>query len=76
MSVCLFACHVFVTNVTQPYISAKNKDNDTKPSEYDSWGLPSTFMMSRMTLSSQSPVRNPQRPPSTPVKDPPFLTYF
>ena len=30
-----------------------------------------------MTLSSVSPVRNPQRPPSTPLLDPPpFLTHF
>ena len=49
-----------------PYISAKNKDNDTKLSGYDPWGLSRSSMSSRMTLSSKSPVRNPQRPPSTP----------
>ena len=46
---------------TNPYISAKNKDNDTKLSGYDPWGLPSTSRMSWMTLSSMSPVGNPQR---------------
>ena len=29
--------------------------------------------MSEMTMSSMSPVRNPQRPPSTPLLDPPLL---
>ena len=53
----------FVTNVTYAYNSDKNKD-DTKFSWYDPWGVPSTSIMSRMTLSSKSPVRNPQRPPS------------
>ena len=56
--------------VTHPYISAKNKDIDTKLSGYDPWSLPSTSMTSRMTLSSNSPVRNPQRPPR---KRPPIL---
>ena len=32
----------FVTNVTYPYNSAKNKDIDTKLSGYDPWGLSST----------------------------------
>ena len=31
-----------------------------KLSGYDPWGLPSTSMMSRMILSSKSPLRNPQ----------------
>ena len=35
-----------------------------------------SFMMSGMTMSSMSLVRNPQRPPSTPLLDPPFLTHF
>ena len=48
------------------YNSAKNKDNDTKLSEYDPWGLPRSSMLSRMTLSSKFPIRNPQRPLSTP----------
>ena len=74
---CLYVCcHIFVTMVTHPYSSAKNKDIDTKLSGYDPWGLPSTSIRSRMTLSSKSPVRNPQRPPSTHILDPPFLTHF
>ena len=63
--VCLFVCHVFVTMVTHPYISAKNKDDDTTLSGYDPLRLPSTSMMSRMSLSSKYPVGNPQRPPHT-----------
>ena len=54
-----------VTMVTHPYISAKNKDNDTKLSGYDPWGLPSTSIMSWMTLSSMSLVSNPQCDTST-----------
>ena len=76
VSVCLCVCNVFVTMVTYPYISAKKKDIDTKLSGYVPWGLPSISMTSRMTLSSKSPVRNPQRPRSTPMNDPPFLTNF
>ena len=64
-------CDVFFTKTTNIYISAKNKDNDTKPSGYDPWGPPNPFMVSRMILSSMSPVRNPQLPPSTPLLDPP-----
>ena len=60
----------FFTKTTNLYISAKNKDNDTKPSGYDPWGPPRSSMVSRMTLSSKSPVRNPQCPPSTPLLDP------
>ena len=67
LSVCVCVCYVFVTEVTHPYISAKNKDTDTKLSGYDPWGLPLSSMMSRMTMSSMSPVRNPQCPPSTPM---------
>ena len=37
-----------------PYISAKNKDNDTKLSGYDPWGKPSTSKSSRMTLITLS----------------------
>ena len=52
------------------YISAKNKDKDTKPSGYDPWGPPRSSMVSRMTLSSKSHVRNPPTsskcPPSRP----------
>ena len=40
----------FVTNMTYAYISAKNKDNDMKLSEYDPWGLPSTSITSLTTL--------------------------
>ena len=50
----------------QSYISAKNKDNDMKLSGYDPWGLPRSSMLPRMTLSSKSPIRNPQRPPRAP----------
>ena len=75
-SVCLSICYVFVNMVTHPCISAKNKDNDRKLSGYDPWGLTRSSMSSRMTLSSKSCVRNPQRPPSTPLPDPPFLTHF
>ena len=53
-----------------------NKDIDTKLSEYLPEGQTRSFMTSRMTLSSKSPVRNPQCPPSPPLLDPPFLTHF
>ena len=59
-SVCLFVClmsvcNVFVTMVTLliSYISAENKDNDTKFSGYDPWGLLST---------SIAPKPNPTSP--------------
>ena len=61
---------LFFTKTTNIYISAKNKDNDTKPSGYDPWGPPRSSMVSRITLSSLPPVRNPQRPPSTLLLDP------
>ena len=61
----------FFTMTTNPYISAKNKDNDTKHSGYDPWGLRRSSMLSSMILSSKSPVRNSQYPPSTPLLDPP-----
>ena len=73
LSVYLRVRYIVFTMVTHPYISAKNKDIDTKLSGYDPWGLPSTSTTSRMTLSSKSPVRNNQGPPSTPMKDPPIL---
>ena len=75
MSVCLSdVCLLrFFTKTTNLYISAKNKDNDTKPSGYDPWGLSRSSMLSMMTLSSKSPDRNPQHPPSTPLLDPPPL---
>ena len=80
MCVCLYACmsvcHVFFIMTSNPYISAKNQDNDTKPSGYDPLGLRRSSTRSRMTLSSKCPVRNPQCPPSTPLLDPPFLTHF
>ena len=56
---------------TNLYISTKNKDNDTKLSGYDPWGLPRSSTLSRMTPSSKCPVRNLQCPPSTPLLDPP-----
>ena len=59
----------FEKKTTNPYISAKNKDNDTKLSGYDPWGLPRSSMLSRMTLSSECPIRNPQHPKSTPLLD-------
>ena len=55
---------------------SSNEDSDTKLSEYDPLGLRSTSMASRMILSSKFPVRNPQHPPSTSLKNPPFLTHF
>ena len=49
----------FFTKTTNFYISTKNKDNATKPSENDPWGPPRSSMVSRMTLSSKSCVRLP-----------------
>ena len=70
MYVCLSVCDVFLTKTTNLCISTKNKDNDTKPSGYDPWGHPRSSMLSRMTLSFMSPVRNPpmssKYPPSWP----------
>ena len=60
----------------KPHISAKKKDNDMKLSGYDCWGLTRSSMTSWLTLSSMSPVRNPQCPPSTPLLDPLFLKNF
>ena len=53
-----------------------NKDINTKLSGYLPWGKVRSPKTSRITMSSKSPVRNPQRPPSTPIKDPQFLTHF
>ena len=72
MNVCMSVMMFFFTKTTNIYISFKNKDNDTIPSGYDSWGPPRSSIVSRMTLSSKSPVRNPQGPPSTPLLDPPL----
>ena len=68
---CMYVCLsvMFFYQTTNLYISAKNKDNDMKPSEYDPWGPPRSPMLSRMTLSSMSPVRNPQCPPNTRLLD-------
>ena len=71
MFVSLMSVVRLLSSFTNPYISAKNKDNDTKPSGYDPWGLPRSPMLSRMTLSSKYSVRNPQHPPSTPHSWPP-----
>ena len=78
MSVCLSVCPslTFFENNNKSLYLSQNKDNDTKFSGYDPWGLSRSSMLSRMTLSSVSPVRNPQRPPSPPLLDPPFLTHF
>ena len=62
-----------VTAVSGSELWEKNKDIDTQLSAYDPWGLPSTFCMSRMTLSSTPPLRNPQHPPSIPILDTPIL---
>ena len=43
---------------------------ELKFSGYLPWGKKTWFMTSGMTLPSMSPVRNPQRPPSTPLLDP------
>ena len=53
-----------------------NKDINTKLSEYLPWGEIRSSITLNMTMSSNYPVRNPQRPPSTPLRDPPFLTHF
>ena len=71
MYVCLSVCDVFLTKTTNLYISTKDRDNDTKSSGYDPWGPKRSSMMSKMTLSSKSRVRNPQCPPSTPLLVPP-----
>ena len=43
--VCLFdVTNVFFNITTNPYISGKNKDNDTKLSVYRPWGLPRSFI--------------------------------
>ena len=67
--VCL-SVRFFFTKTTHFYISAKNKDNDMKPSGYDPRGLSRSSLSSRMTLSSKCPIRNPQHPPSNPLLDP------
>ena len=54
-----------------PYISANNKDIDTKLSGYVPWGLSSTSRSSWMTLSFMSPLRNPQHHQSTSLLCPP-----
>ena len=59
----------FVQHLTFAYISAKNKDNDTKLSECDPWGLPCTSRKSWMIISSMSLIRNLQC-----LQVPPFLT--
>ena len=58
------------------YNFTEHKDNNTKLSGYDPWGQTRSSLTSSVTLSSKSPVRNPQRPPCTTMKDPPFLTHF
>ena len=52
---------------TNLYISTKNKENDTKLSEYDPRSQPRSSMLSRMTLSSKCPIMNPQCCQSTPL---------
>ncbi len=49
---------------------------NTKFSGYLPWGKKTSLMTSGTTLFSMSPVRNPPRPPSPPLLDPPFLTHF
>ena len=56
-----------------PSWCTSNWDIKTKLSGYLPWGKIRSFMTSRMTISSKYPVRNPQCPTSTPMKDPPLL---
>ena len=62
--------------LTPPSWHTSDWDINTKFSGYLCWGEKTSFMTSGTTTSSKSPVRNPQRPPSTPLLDPPFLTHF
>ena len=67
--VCLWVRYIFITMVTHPYISAKNKHIDTKLSGYLSWGPSMWYSVSVTTLSSKSPVRNPPNPTKKTIKD-------
>ena len=52
-------------------LHTSNKDINTKRSGgYFNWGLPRSSRISRLILSSMSPVRKWQRPPSTLLLDP------
>ena len=62
--------------LTPPTWHTSNWDISTKFSWYLPRGKKTSFVMSGMIMSSMSPVRNPQCPPSTPLLDPPFLTHF
>ena len=75
---CSYPClyPVCTPEFSNAYISADNEDNTSKLPGYDPWDLQTTSIMSRMTLSSKSPIRQPQCPPSTPFLDPPFLIHF
>ena len=57
--------------LTPPSWHTSDWDINTKFSGYVPWGEKTSFMTSWMTLSSMSPIRNPQRPLSTPLLDPP-----
>ena len=52
---------VFFNIITNPYISAKKKDNDTKLSGYHPWGLPSTYIT---YISGQEPSTSSKYHPS------------
>ena len=57
--------------LTPPSWHTSNKDINTKFSGYLPRGKKTSFMMSGMTKSAMSLVRNPQHPPCTPLLDPP-----
>ena len=67
--------YIFVTMVTCPYISVKYKDDENQLSGHDPSGLTSASMSSKMALSHNFPVRNPQYPPSTQYLPPPPIPY-
>ena len=64
---CSSVCHVFVTMVTHPYISAKNIDNDTKLSGYDPWCLPSTSITPKPNPTSSTLICHDLSWPSHPI---------
>ena len=55
--------------LTPPSWHTSNKDINMKFSGYLHWGTKTSFMTSGMTMSSMSPIRNPQCHPSTPLLD-------
>ena len=66
---CLFLPKLQGWFLSNPYKSAKWSWIFMKPSGWVSGGLPRWSIMSRMTHSSKTPVRNLQHPPSMVFKD-------